>query len=158
MKATPLSPAAALVRIEELCSRSEQCTHEVLTKLSAWGVSAEMSEKILRHLKANRFVDDNRFAEAFVRDKVVYNRWGTIKIKQALRLKRIPADIISDALSTIDPQEYKQAIVDTLRAKRRSLGSELTFTDKQKLLRHAASHGFEAAKIIEILKHPELWD
>lgn len=154
----PISPAAALVRLEELCSRSEQCTSEVVAKLTAWGVEPEIAHKIIRRLKARRFIDDSRYACAFVRDKIVYNRWGSIKVRQALRLKKIDADLIDEALAAVDQEEYRNALIEVIRAKIRTLPPPLDFAKKQKILRHAASRGFEPALVIEILKRPDLWN
>lgn len=158
IRRTPLTPANALVRIEELCARSEQCSHEVLTKLATWGISPAIAEKILRRLKANRFVDDDRYARAFARDKVVYNRWGRIKVRQALIAKRIGRDTIDDALAEVTDEEYRGALAEVLRAKARGFGRPLSFDDKQRLLRHAASRGFEPSLIIDFIKNPDLWD
>ncbi|MDE5608310.1 MAG: RecX family transcriptional regulator [Muribaculaceae bacterium] len=152
-----LSPADALIKLEELCARSEQCSHEVYTRLAKWGITGAIAEKIVRRLTAKRFIDDGRYAEAFVRDKVVYNRWGFVKIRMALRMKKIDPELIDEAIATVDGEEYRNALIETLRAKSRTLPSPLTFEDKQKLLRHAASRGFEPGLTVAMIKQPELW-
>ncbi|MBD5214867.1 MAG: RecX family transcriptional regulator [Bacteroidales bacterium] len=159
MKSTQrqLSPANALIKLEELCARSEQCSYEAYSKLAKWGISSAMADKIVNRLIAKRFIDDGRYAEAFVRDKVVYNRWGFVKIRMALRMKKIDSELIAAAIEAVDEDEYHNSLIETLRAKSRTLGSPLTFEDKQKLLRHAASRGFEPGLIVSFIKQPELW-
>ena len=44
--------------------------------------------------------------QAFVRDKYRFNQWGRVKISQALRMKKIPADVIAEGLEEIDEREY----------------------------------------------------
>lgn len=155
---TPIPPADALARLEEICARSEQCTHEALTRLAGWGIAPETAQKIIRRLKASKFIDDGRYARAFARDKVVYNRWGAIKIRHALALKRLEADMITDALAEVTEEEYATALTEVLRAKARAMERPLNFADSGKLLRHAASRGFEPALVIDFLKHPDRWD
>ena len=121
------------------------------------GIEAPVAAKILALLRRDRYVDDNRYAEAFVRDKVVFNRWGRIKIRLALIQKRLPSDIISDALAGIDAGEYRTALIEVLAAKARTLAETTSFESRNKMLRHAASRGFEAAMIVELLKQPRLW-
>lgn len=156
-RSAPLSPANALIKLEELCARSEQCSYEAYARLAKWGVSKPMAEKIVARLKAHRFIDDERYAAAFTRDKVVNNHWGFIKIRLALRMRKIDSDIIDEAIATVDPDEYRVALIETLRAKRRTLPDELTYDDRQRLLRHASSRGFEPRLIIDLLKTPGLW-
>lgn len=152
-----LTPANALVKLEELCARSEQCSYEAYTRLAKWGISAEVADKIVSRLISKRFIDDARYAVAFARDKVVYNRWGFVKIRLALKMKRIDSEAIAEAIATVDPDEYRTALIETLRAKSRTLPSPLTFDDRQRLLRHAASRGFEPGLIVSLIKQPQLW-
>lgn len=153
----PVTPANALVRLQELCARSEQCSHEVLTKLRTWGVDDRVARKILALLKRDRFVDDSRYASAFVRDKVVFNRWGRTKIRLALIQKRLDSDLISDALDEIDDDEYRTALIEVLAAKSRSMPETESYESRNKMLRHAASRGFEPALIVQLLRQPDLW-
>lgn len=146
-----LSPRNALVKLQDLCARSEQCSHEILQKLHTWGISDTTAQKILARLQRDRYVDDHRFAQAFVRDKVVFNRWGRLKIRLALIQKKIDHDVINMALDAIDPGEYHQALIETLRAKARSLKETKSYESRLKLLKHAASHGFETSLITPLL-------
>ena len=140
----PIRPAVALVKLQELCARSEQCSHEILERLRKWGVPDGTAAKILALLKRDRYVDDSRYVEAFVRDKVVFNRWGRTKIRLALVQKRLPADLIADGLAGIDDDEYRQSLVEVLESKARSLGDVSSYESRMKLLRYAVSRGFEA--------------
>lgn len=153
----PIAPRAALEKLRDLCARSEQCSHEVLTKLRGWGVDDSVALKILTLLKRDRYVNDTRYASAFVRDKVVYNRWGRTKIRLALMQKHFDSDSIGDALDTIDPDEYRAALVEVLAAKARTLPETDSFESRNKMLRHAASRGFETGLILQLIKQPELW-
>ncbi len=138
-----VKPSVALVKLQELCARSEQCSDEILTKLRGWSVPESAALKILALLKRDRYVDDRRYVEAFVRDKIVFNRWGRAKIKLALIKKHITADLIADGFDTIDPEEYQVALDEVLQAKARRIGEINSYESRVKLLKHAASRGFE---------------
>lgn len=153
-----ITPLQALNRLESLCARSEQCESELLTKLSRWGISADMAEKILARLRADRYVDNGRFARAFVRDKYLFQHWGRQKIRAALRLKRIPDSLIDTAISEeIDDETYRRNALELLRAKIRTMKEPQSYDNRMRLLRFAYGRGFESALIIKLLKSDELW-
>ncbi len=153
-----ITPANALARLQELCARSEQCSHEILARLHGWGIDGSVAARILALLRRDRYVSDRRYASAFVRDKVVFNRWGRIRIKLALIRKHLDSDIISEALDGIDPDEYRTALIEVLSAKARTLPEIHSYESRSRLLRHAASRGFETGIIIELIKQPSLWN
>eukprot|EP00825_Cyclidium_porcatum_P013541 TRINITY_DN17149_c0_g1_i3.p1 TRINITY_DN17149_c0_g1~~TRINITY_DN17149_c0_g1_i3.p1 ORF type:complete len:150 (-),score=12.85 TRINITY_DN17149_c0_g1_i3:18-467(-) len=61
-----------------LCSRSEYCTSEIREKLKLWGLSPEEAVSVIEKLIAEKYVDDERFARAYAKDKFKFNRWGTV--------------------------------------------------------------------------------
>ena len=87
---TPEQAYAALIR---LCARSEKSSGDALRLMQRWGVEPSARQGVLQKLLADRFIDDNRYAEAFVRDKIRLSGWGARKIRTSLRLKGIAAAI-----------------------------------------------------------------
>src|SRR5665648_1146820 len=92
------------------CSRREYCCSEIQYKLQSWGVGDNENDKIIRLLIRDNFINEKRFARAFVKDKFIYNRWGKIKISSQLRAKKIPGDIILTALDVIDNDLYENTL------------------------------------------------
>ena len=148
----PIRPEAALIRLEELCARSEQCEWELLRKLRSWQIGERDADTILRSLKRRRFVDDSRYSAAFVRDKYRFARWGRRKIELALRQKHVDADIIDEALDSIDEDEYVGILRDILTAKLKRIEGEVDYTERTKLFRFAMARGFETQLISNVLK------
>lgn len=142
-KRRQLTPDEALARCEELCARAEYCSGELRRKLYMWGIGTEDSDRIIDSLCERRFVDDARFTEAFVREKVMYGGWGRRKVALALYQKRVARDIISEALDTIDPDLYMRRLEEIIRQKRRSIPDPDTYDGRTRLFRFAASRGFE---------------
>jgi regulatory protein len=145
----------ALARLEAMCARAEHCTHELREKLWQWGISTADSDKIIAQLQKTRYVDDARFTRAFVNDKVKFAKRGRLRIKQALEMKRIDADIIADALSEIDSELYSLNLAYTIKQKADTFDDITSYEARMKLLRFAVQRGYEpalAAKAINALK------
>ena len=148
-----INPTEALGRLRELCSRSEYCTNDMAQKLYRWGIGADTASKIIESLQRDRFVDDARFARAFVRDKYRFSGWGRIKIRAALGAKRISSGDIDAALDEIDAEEYEATALKALKAKLRTLGDEpLDHEGRTKLLRFGASRGYEVNLLCRLIK------
>ena len=126
------------------CSKAEHCIDDVRQKLWTWKVPTEEHDDIINTLIDNNFINEQRYAEAFVKDKFRFNHWGRIKISLMLRAKKIDAAIIDDALSSIDEEEY----LDTLRSLISRWSAE---TDQQKLMHKALSRGFEPNLVREVI-------
>ena len=139
----PLTPGEALNKAAAYCTLCERCISEVSAKLTAWGVPQSEQEKIILRLTKEKFIDEERYCRAFVNDKVRFNHWGRIKITAALREKRLPQEYIKEALENIDEEIYLQSLQETIDIKRRELKGKDDFATRQKLIRHAASRGFQ---------------
>lgn len=145
--------------MEALCSRSEQASSEIRQKLLKLGMSASDTDAILKDLKSNRFIDDRRFAQAFVNDKWEYSRWGRIKIRARLKALDIDSDAIDEALSTIGEKEYRRGFAALILAKARTSGIVSgTYDNRARLMRFAASRGFEASMAIDMINSQKLWE
>ena len=129
------------------CSTSEQCLSDVESKLAKYDLTEEERTRILRHLVEEKYIDDRRYAEAFVRDKYRFNKWGRIKIAQGLRMKGIDSETISTAMEAIDEAEYMDILRDLIKAKRKSTRGKNDYEINGKLVRFATGRGFEYAAI-----------
>jgi len=141
----PLSPEQARNRIAALCARSEQAPKDVLDKLTGWGIGTEEASRIVSDLTEQGFVDERRYARAFVKDRFAFNGWGKIKIEHHLRLKGIPAQAIAQAMTVIDDRLYRERLTELLRAKWRTVSQREPRAAWAAMMRFAASRGFEAA-------------
>lgn len=152
----PILPEHALERLEALCSRSEHCSSELVAKMRTWKLASDDIEAIIYSLQRRRFVDDCRFAHAFVRDKYRFNRWGRIKIRMELSAKKIPAELIDEAIEEIDENVYKERLESLLASKIKSIHDDDPRIRRQKILRAAVSRGYEvglaAQRLTAIMK------
>ena len=148
-----LSPGEALNKAAAYCTLCERCISEVSTKLTAWGVPHSEQKKIIARLTNEQFIDEARYCRAFVNDKVRFNRWGRIKITAALREKRLPDEHIREAIDNIDEEQYNNALAEVIAAKRKELKGKDDYATQQKIIRHAASRGYEPALIIRTINY-----
>ena len=149
----PLSPGEALNKAAAYCTLCERCVSEVSAKLTTWGVPYAVQEEIITRLTNEKFIDEARYCRAFVNDKVRFNRWGRLKITAALREKRLPQEYIKEAMENIDEDAYQQSLQETIDIKRRELKGKDDFATQQKIIRHAASRGYEPSLIIKAINY-----
>ena len=140
-----------LYKLAARCSVSEQCLSDVEGKLAKYDLTEEEKTRILRHLVEEKYVDDGRYAEAYVRDKYRFNKWGRMKIAQGLRMKGIDKETIATAMEAIDEAEYLDILRDLLKAKRKSTKGKNEYEVNGKLVRFATGRGFEYAAIRQCL-------
>lgn len=133
-------------------SRCEHCESEVREKLLNWGSSEKETDKIIAYLIEERYIDNQRYANSYTRDKFRFNHWGKYKIGMMLRSKNICNEIIEEALNQIDEEEYLEKLEQILRDKLRSLKYASEYEKKGKLFKFAQSRGFESSAISKVIK------
>ena len=135
----------------DLCSRSEQCTNDILNKLLKAGLTRNQSEEIIDFLVLEKFISDRRFAKAYANDKLRFSGWGKYKIRTGLYLKHIPSDLITEAIDNLNEDTYKEVLQKVGDSKAKGL----SLTDRknaQKLYRHLLSRGFESSDALAEVK------
>jgi len=158
MKKQNLAQLSSEERIEKVfawaaarCSLREYCRTDIRQKCFERGLNREETERVVERLEDANFLDETRYARAFVHDKTLYDRWGRIKTRQALAVKGIPAATIDDALAQIDDAAYRDALAALLEAKARTLTEPSPQKRRDKLLRFAAQRGYEPDLIFSLL-------
>lgn len=140
----------ATLKLADLCARSEQCPADLMAKMLRWGLTKADATQIIDYLTDNNFVNEERFARAFVNDKVRYSRWGLLKVRHALAMKRIPADVIRAAIESVDRQLY----FDNARFVADRLLRDTDLTDpksRDSFCRKMASRGYEWVTVSKVL-------
>ena len=137
-----MSEAQALSRLGALCARAEYCLQDMRRKMDAWELPPGADERIIQRLMKDGYVDENRYAHAFVRSKFRFNRWGRDKIVRMLQQKGINQEDIDDALTELNEEELDDTLLELLTAKSRHLNYKNDYDRYVKLLRFAVSRGF----------------
>lgn len=142
---------SALNKAMALCAGREYSAGEISSKLQSWGINDNESTRIIGLLKKDNFINEERYAMAFVRDKFRYNKWGKVKISSHLKAKNISPGTIKNALDTIDNETYKQTLINLLSAHRGSVKAKNQYDLNAKLLRYGLSKGFESSLLYDLL-------
>lgn len=153
-----LTEKEALNKAAAYCTASEHCLSEVGAKLTQWEVDADAKERILKRLVDERFIDEERYCRFFVNDKFKFNKWGRIKISQALYMKKIPSEMSRDCLNEIDEKEYMNTLRSLLASKKKSIHASDDYQLNMKLIRFALSRGFEMNIIRKCMQLSDEYD
>lgn len=141
----------ALSKTMALCSQREYCIDDIRGKLRSWNVGDKDADRIIDTLIKENFINETRYAGAFVKDKFNYNKWGKVKIAAHLRIKKMPSEIIQSALDSIDNEIYTQTMREIISSHRRSVKAKNQYDLKGKLLRYGLSKGYESNLLYDIL-------
>ncbi len=132
----------AYLTLASLCATAEHCQYEMLEKMRRWELTQEAQARVMERLINERYVDDERYARAFVNDKIRYNKWGRRKVEQALWQKHIDEDIRQRVLDDVDDEEYLSVLRPLLKQKRKTIKAADDYEQNRKLVRFALSRGF----------------
>ena len=133
----------AYLQLAAMCAQAEHCEQEMRDKMKRWGIEPDAQDRVVARLVKERYVDNERYARAFVKDKIRYNKWGRRKVMQALWMKHIDDDIQRSVLDEIDDKEYIDVLVPLLKQKRKTIKAKSDYELNQKLVRFALSRGFD---------------
>jgi regulatory protein len=136
---------------ERYCSGAEHCCQEVRQMLERHKAENADIERIIRHLVKEGYIDESRYAAAFVHDKVRFAKWGRAKIAQALWQKRIPAGVADAALASIDEDEYMTALKEVAQSRYRQTKGATEYERKIKTMKSVCSRGYEPALVRRVL-------
>ena len=147
-----LTPSQAMARASALCAGCEQAPAEIREKLVKWGLNTSEADKVINDLKEQGFIDEARYAHAFVNDRIAFNGWGRIKIAYQLRQKGIPQPLIDEAMTAIDDERYRERLLELLQGKWRSVKGREPRAAWAAMMRFAVSRGFETGIAGECVK------
>lgn len=147
-----LDKRTALLKAESWCAYQERSQQETRNKLYEYGLHQNEVEEVITELIVTNFLNEERFAMAYVSGKVNIKKWGRIKIKQGLKFKRVPDKLIQKALNSIDGDKYLANLLATAEKKLRVLNEKDPIKKKYKLITYLQTKGFEKDLIFDVLK------
>ncbi len=139
------------LKAESYCAYQERSQYEVRNKLYEWGLHERDVEEIISGLIEDNFLNEERFALAYTMGKFRIKGWGKIKIRQGLKLKRIPEKMIQKSLKAIDADDYLTKLRNLIEKKALTLKENDPFKVKFLISRFAASKGYEQDLIADVL-------
>ena len=141
----------AIEKAAAYCAIQERCVEELRTKLYTWGLSSEDVEQAITELIVQDFLNEERFAKAFVRGKFRIKHWGRRKIEHELKSKRISATCIKSGLQEIDEADYAEVLRQLIAKKSKEIKAPNPFQRRRKLTTYLIGRGFEYDLINDLL-------
>ena len=143
------TPEQALAALMRLCARAEKSEGDARRLMRGWGLAERDAEGVLAKLVRDRFIDDARYAGAFVREKLRLSGWGGYKIRTALQRKRIDRALIDAALAEADRSGMDERLRRQLERKARTAKYTTQYELKTKLIRYGLSLGYDYETVVE---------
>lgn len=150
------SPAEAREKIRTYCVYRERSQYEVAQKLYDYGLYTALVNEIISELIQDNFLNEERFAQAFVRGKFSIKKWGRVKIKQALYPHKISDYILKKAFREIDEDVYLEVLQEVMDKKSRQLSIKNEFQRNGKIAQYTIGRGFEPELVWELIKASKL--
>jgi len=147
-----LTRSAAIRKAAHYCAYQERAHQELRDKLYDLGLYRNEVEQVIAEMILSGFLNEERFAMAYVSGKFRINHWGRRKIRHGLRLKRVPDKLIEKALATIDPGDYRDTILRQAEKYSRQLTERHPQRRKWKVAHYLAERGFEPELVSELLE------
>lgn len=144
--------AEVLAKARRYCSVQERCHQEVRDKLYAWGSHQEEVEQVIGQLIGEGYINEQRFAEHFAVSKFRQKGWGRVKIREALKFKKISAPCITNGLAAIDDAEYIAYLTAAVEKQRTKVKGRNEWEREQRVKRYLLTRGFESDLVSDALK------
>ncbi len=138
-------------KMERYCNYQDRCHQEVLRKLREMRMIPEAIDKIMGHLIAHGFLNEERFARSFVRGKFRIKKWGRVRITRELKNRDISPYIIRMAFEELDDREYSDTLRDLARKRLSQLEGIDPRLQKKKLYDYLLYRGWESSRIYDQL-------
>ena len=142
----------ALIKAAAYCAYQERNQQEVRSKLFSYGLDPDEVDELIIQLSAEKLLDEERYAKAYVRGKYSLKRWGRRKIMQGLKASRISDYCIKQGLKEIDPAVYEENLVYLLEKKNRTEKERNPMLRNQKLSYYLMSKGYENDLVQDAIK------
>lgn len=145
------TPKEAKLKAANFCAYQERSQKEVRNKLYNLGLYPDEVEEVLTDLITDNFINEERFAKAYVGGKFRVKKWGRKKILIGLQPHQLSPYCIKKGLAEIDEDEYVNVLEEIIIKKDRSIKEANEFKRKNKLASYAQSRGYEADLIWEVI-------
>ena len=143
-------PDYLLDKARNYCAYQERSLFDVKQKLAQWKATESTIEEVIKILKTENYLNEERFAKTFALGKLRHNKWGRNKIIHALKQKQIPDLYIQIGLGEIDDDEYINTLKAILSSKK--VAGKNEYVRQNKLVQYAIQKGFQADLAWKILK------
>ena len=157
-KNMPFSYVEIRKKLEHYCAYQDRCHQEVYQKMFSFNLSSQEKEEIMVYLIDNKFLNEERFAQSFVRGKHNYKKWGKTRITNELKARNISSTIIKIALKEINDSLYFETFDDLANKHWETISEKNLMKKRKKFCDYFMRKGWENELIYEKVKELERID
>lgn len=137
----------ALSRLQRYCTYQDRCHIEVERKLTEMRMIPQAKEQIIMSLIEDDYLNEERFALAFVKGKFRIKKWGRIRLKAELKKRKISKYLIKSALEQISEKDYLFTFEELANRKVNSIKADSILLKKKKLADYLIYRGWESSLV-----------
>ena len=138
-------------KLEHYCAYQERCHKEVRNKLREMRMIPEAIDNIMVHLIQHNFLNEERFAKAYVRGKFRIKKWGKNRLLRELKFRQISKYSMDSALKEIDLDDYYQTLDELMIKRIDQVNEKNIYKKKKKVADYLLYRGWESHLIYEKL-------
>ncbi|WP_430466992.1 regulatory protein RecX [Winogradskyella ouciana] len=138
-------------KIEHYCAYQERCHKEVRNKLKEMRMIPEAVDNIMVHLIQNNYLNEERFAKAFVRGKFRIKKWGKNRLVRELKFRDVSKYSIDAALKEIDADAYHKTLDELTKKRIDQVKEKNSYKKKRKVADYLLYRGWESHLVYEKL-------
>lgn len=142
----------ALIRLQKYCAYQERCHQEVRQKLWDMGMIPEAIDHIIGQLLEHNYLNEERFARAYVRGKFVMKKWGKQRLISELKRRQISKYNINQGLTEISDINYIETFTNLAEKKLQSISEQNIYRRRKKLADYLLYRGWESYLVYEKVK------
>lgn len=148
---TNITHIEALEKARSFCAYQERCQKEVVAKLRSFKLNTDEMDYVLLLLLQGNYLNEERFARAYVSGKYRIKKWGRKKIKLKLKEKQVSDTCIKLGFEEIDHEEYFDNLVYVATRKLEASKEKKDYQKKLKVASYLYGRGYESELIWEVL-------
>ena len=141
--------AQAKQKLESYCAYQERCHKEVRQKLRDMKMIPEAIDVIMVHLIQHNFLNEERFAKAFVSGKFRIKKWGKNRLVRELKFREISKYSIDTALKEIDLDDYYKTLDELVQKRTAQVKETNIYKKKKKVADYLLYRGWESHLVYE---------
>tara|TARA_R100001369_G_C3306503_1_gene166610 strand:- start:232 stop:705 length:474 start_codon:yes stop_codon:yes gene_type:complete len=138
-------------KLENYCAYQERCHKEVRNKLREMRMIPEAIDNIMVHLIQQNYLNEERFAKAYVRGKFRIKKWGKNRLLRELKFREISKYSIDSAMKEIDLDDYYLTLDELVIKRIDQVNEKNIYKKKKKVADYLLYRGWESHLIYEKL-------
>lgn len=133
-----------------LLAQRERSAGEIRQRLQQKKLG-DCADEVIQSLQKIDYLNDERFARLFTRDKINLNHWGPQRIRTELFAKGVSKDIIQRTIEDAFEKEDQQLTITTLVEKKLKGKKAITDKERQRVWNFLIRRGFASSEISVVL-------